>query len=132
MRENPVRIASLAISSAKRKMIAFTLSATVAGLAGALLAQTTQIVALETLSFDRSVSTLIMLVVGGLGSLIGGFLGAALFVWLRDILSALNPVYWMFWLGLILIGMMLSARGGLVGAVALLSRRIRAMIGTAT
>ncbi len=132
MRENPTRIASLAISSAKRKMIAFTVSATLAGFAGALLAQTTQIVALETLSFDRSVSTLIMLVVGGLGSLIGGFLGAALFVWLRDILSALNPVYWMFWLGLILIGMMLSARGGLVGGVALLSKRMRAMIGSAT
>lgn len=126
MRENSARIPALGISTARRKMIAFTISATVAGLAGALLAQTTQVVALETLSFERSVSTLIILIVGGLGSLIGGFVGAAAFTWLRDVLSALNPVYWMFWLGLVLIAMVLVARGGIMGgldaAARLLSR----------
>ncbi|MFT4095997.1 MAG: branched-chain amino acid ABC transporter permease [Rhodoblastus sp.] len=127
LRENALRIPALGISVRRRKMIAFTISATVAGLAGALLAQTTQIVALETLSFERSVSTLIILIVGGLGSLIGGFIGAAAFTWLRDVLSALNPVYWMFWLGLVLIAMVLVARGGIMGALdaigRLLSRR---------
>ncbi|MFO1115407.1 MAG: branched-chain amino acid ABC transporter permease [Beijerinckiaceae bacterium] len=127
MRENSARIPALGISTRSRKMIAFTISATVAGLAGALLAQTTQVVALEALSFERSVSTLIILIVGGLGSLIGGFLGAAAFTWLRDVLSALNPVYWMFWLGLVLIAMVLVARGGIMGgleaASRLLSRR---------
>jgi branched-chain amino acid transport system permease protein len=117
MRENATRIPALGISTTRRKMLAFTISATVAGFAGALLAQTVQVVALETLSFERSVSTLIMLIVGGLGSLIGGFIGAAAFVWLRDILSALNPVYWMFWLGLVLIGMVIVARGGIIGAI---------------
>lgn len=117
LRENPARIPALGISVRRRKMIAFTISATVAGLAGALLAQTTQIVALETLSFERSVSTLIILIVGGLGSLIGGFIGAAAFTWLRDVLSALNPVYWMFWLGLVLIAMVLVARGGIIGGL---------------
>ncbi len=127
MRENAARIPALGISISRRKMVAFTISATVAGLAGALLAQTTQVVALEALSFERSVSTLIILIVGGLGTLIGGFIGAAAFVWLRDVLSALNPVYWMFWLGLALIGMVLVSRGGLMGALdaagRLLSRR---------
>lgn len=127
MRENAARIPALGISAARRKMIAFTISATVAGLAGALLAQTTQVVALEALSFERSVSTLIILIVGGLGSLIGGFVGAAAFTWLRDVLSALNPVYWMFWLGLVLIAMVLVARGGIMGgldaAARLLSHR---------
>lgn len=123
MRENAVRVPALGISTKRRKMIAFTISATVAGLAGALLAQTTQVVALEALSFERSVSTLIILIVGGLGSLIGGFLGAAAFIWLHDILSALNPVYWMFWLGLVLIAVVLVARGGLMGGIDALRRQ---------
>ncbi|WP_249140355.1 MULTISPECIES: branched-chain amino acid ABC transporter permease [Bradyrhizobium] len=121
MRENHDRIPMLGVSTARRKMIAFTISATIAGMAGALLAQTTQIVALETLSFERSVAALIMLIVGGIGTLIGGFIGAAAFIWARDVLSALNPVYWMFWLGLILIALVLTARGGLVGALAVVA-----------
>ena len=120
IRENHDRVPMLGVSTARRKMIAFTISATIAGMAGALLAQTTQIVALETLSFERSVAALIMLIVGGLGTLIGGFIGAAAFIWARDVLSALNPVYWMFWLGIILIALVLTARGGLVGALTML------------
>jgi branched-chain amino acid transport system permease protein len=123
-RENHDRVPMLGVSTAHRKMIAFTISATIAGMAGALLAQTTQIVALETLSFERSVSALVMLIVGGLGTLIGGFIGAAAFIWARDALSALHPVYWMFWLGLVLIALVLTTRGGLVGALNLLANRL--------
>ena len=65
MRENASRIAAIGISASRRKLMAFTTSAVIAGIAGALLAQITQVVALETLSFDRSVSTLIILIVGG-------------------------------------------------------------------
>ena len=121
IRENHDRVPMLGVSAVHRKMIAFTISATIAGMAGALLAQTTQIVALETLSFERSIATLVMLIVGGLGTLIGGFIGAAAFIWARDVLSALHPVYWMFWLGLVLIALVLTARGGLVGALTLLT-----------
>lgn len=117
IRENLQRVPTLGISVARRKMIAFTIAATLAGFAGALLAQTTQVVALETLSFERSVSTLIILVVGGLGTLIGGFIGAAAFIWTHDVLSTLDPVYWMFWLGLILVVVVLAARGGLMGGL---------------
>lgn len=124
IRENHDRVPMLGVSTAHRKMIAFTISATIAGAAGALLAQTTQIVALESLSFERSVSALVMLIVGGLGTLIGGFVGAAAFIWVRDALSALHPVYWMFWLGLVLIAVVLTARGGLVGALNLLADRL--------
>ena len=113
LRENSQRIPALGISPARRKIIVFAMSAAIAGFAGALLAQTMQVVALETLSFERSVSGLVMLIVGGLGTLVGGFIGAAVFILLRDILSAMNPVYWMFWLGLVLIAVVLLARGGL-------------------
>lgn len=125
LRENPLRIPALGISPVRRKVIAFTVSAAIAGLAGALLAQTTQVVALETLSFERSVATLIMLIVGGLGTLIGGFIGAAAFIWTRDMLATLNPVYWMFWLGLVLIAVVLVARGGLVGGIRDIGERLR-------
>jgi len=124
IRENASRIPALGISIARRKMIAFTVAATIAGIAGGLLAQATQVVALETLSFERSVTTLIMLIAGGVGTLIGGFLGAALFVFARDALSALSPVYWMFWLGLILMAIVLAGRGGLVGALNAIASRL--------
>jgi branched-chain amino acid transport system permease protein len=119
IRENSVRVAALGISTRRSKVLAFTVSAAMAGIAGGLLAQTTQIVALESLSFERSVAALIMLIVGGVGSLIGGFLGAAVFLYTRDLLSSLSPVYWMFWLGLILMTIVLVGRGGLVGAIRL-------------
>lgn len=125
LRENSQRIPALGISPARRKIIVFAMSAAIAGFAGALLAQTMQIVALETLSFERSVSGLVMLIVGGLGTLIGGFIGAAVFILLRDILSAMNPVYWMFWLGLVLIAVVLLARGGLARGVAALAGTFR-------
>lgn len=123
LRENSQRIPVLGISPARRKIIVFATSATMAGLAGALLAQTMQVVALEALSFERSASGLVMLIVGGLGTLIGGFIGAAAFIVLRDILSAINPVYWMFWLGLVLIAVVLLARGGLTRGISILIRR---------
>lgn len=123
IRENEQRIAMIGVSTARRKMIAFTISASIAGIAGALLAQTTQIVALETLSFERSVSCLIILIAGGIGTLIGGFVGAAAFIWARDILSTLNPVYWMFWLGLVLIALVSLATGGILGVLGQLTGR---------
>lgn len=124
IRENQQRSAMIGVSTARRKMIAFTASATIAGIAGALLAQTTQIVALEALSFERSVSCLIILIVGGLGTLIGGFIGAAAYITARDVLSTLNPVYWMFWLGLVLIALVSVASGGIVGGLRELAKRI--------
>jgi branched-chain amino acid transport system permease protein len=122
IRENQERMAMLGVSTVRRKMIAFTISGTIAGVAGALIAQTTQIVALETLSLEKSVSVLVMLIVGGLGTLIGGFIGAAAFIWVKDALSVINPVYWVFWLGLILIANVSIAPTGLIGAINKLSR----------
>jgi branched-chain amino acid transport system permease protein len=131
IRENARRIPALGISVERRKMLAFLMAAAIAGVAGGLLAQTTQVVALETLSFDRSISTLIMLVVGGIGTLIGGFVGAAVFVYARDVLSSLSPVYWMFWLGLLLMALVLVGRGGVVGILRRAAGRIRSHRGSA-
>jgi len=69
------------------------------------------------LSFDRSAAVLIIVMLGGLGTLIGGFIGAAVYTIAQDRLSSLSPVYWNFWIGLMLVLFVLFARGGIVGAL---------------
>jgi len=115
IRENPRRVPALGISVRHQVMAAFTLSAGVAGVAGALLTQTSQFVALEVLSFDRSSAVLIMVIFGGAGTLIGPLIGAAVYMVAHDVLSSINPTYWYFWLGLMLAGIVLVGRGGLMG-----------------
>lgn len=124
IRENIRRVPALGISVHRRVVASFTISAAFAGVAGALLAQTTQSVSLEVLSFERSVSALIMLAMGGMGSLIGGMLGAAVYTVTRDILANLNPIYWNFWLGLILVAAVLLGTGGLVGGLNRVRNRV--------
>src|SRR6266567_4124689 len=89
----------------------------IAGIAGALLAQTTQFVGIDTLGFPRSAELMIMLVLGGTGYLYGALIGATVFMLLQDFLSNLSAVYWQFWLGLLLIVIVLFARGGLMGGI---------------
>ena len=117
VREGERRMPALGISVPRTLVIAYTLGAAIAGIAGALLAQTTQFVGLEVLGFPRSAETLIMLVLGGAGHLYGGIVGAALFMILQDQLSSLSAVYWQFWLGLLLVIIVLFARGGVLGAL---------------
>ena len=62
----------------------YTIAAAMAGAAGAVIAQTTQTVSLEALSFERSADVLVMLVLGGAGRLYGGLVGAAIFMVARD------------------------------------------------
>jgi branched-chain amino acid transport system permease protein len=124
IRENVRRVPALGISVRLQLMMAFTISAAVAGVAGALLAETTQYVALEVLGFDRSISALIMLVLGGIGNLVGGMVGAMVFIVARDQLAAINPVYWNFWLGLILCVVVMSGAGGIVGFLRRLADRL--------
>jgi branched-chain amino acid transport system permease protein len=113
-------------ASVRRKLVAvYTVGAGIAGIAGALLAQTTQFVGIDVFGFQRSAELVIMLVLGGTGYLYGGPLGAAVFLILQDYLANLNPVYWQFWLGLLLVLLVLFARGGLMGALMALRRRWR-------
>jgi branched-chain amino acid transport system permease protein len=115
IRENPGRVQTIGISVRWRTVAAFTISAVLAGIAGALLAQTTQFVALEVLSFARSTTPLFMIILGGVGTLSGPLIGSALYIVSQDRLAALSPDYWYFWLGLMLIGIVLLGRGGVIG-----------------
>jgi len=111
IRENPARMAAIGVPVRSRLVAAFTLGAAIAGIAGALLAQTTQFVGLDTLGFQRSAEILIMLVLGGTGRLYGAIVGAAVFMLAQDFLAGVNPVYWQFWLGLLLVVFVFARRG---------------------
>src|SRR5690606_40611968 len=99
-----------------RRLIAvYTLGAGLAGIAGALLAQTTQFVGLDSLGFVRSADLLIILVLGGTGRLYGALIGALVFMIAQDQIANVNPVYWQFWIGLFLIIIVMVGRGGILG-----------------
>jgi len=125
IRENIRRVPALGIGVRGQVMLAFTIAAGMAGIAGALLAETTQFIALEVLGFDRNINVLIMLVLGGIGNLIGGMIGAVVFTVARDQLAAVDPVYWNFWMGLILAAIVLSGSGGIIGLLQRAERRWR-------
>jgi branched-chain amino acid transport system permease protein len=124
IREGERRMAAIG-ASVRRKLVAiYTVAAGIAGIAGALLAQTTQFVGIDVFGFQRSAELLIMLVLGGTGYLYGALVGAAVFMILQDYLANLNPVYWQFWLGLLLVLLVLFARGGIIGGLTALRQRL--------
>ena len=125
IREGPRRMPAIGSPVPRRLIAIFTVSAAMAGVAGALLAQTTQFVGLDSLGFPRSAELLIILVLGGVGRLYGAMIGAAVFMIAKDYLSGLNPVYWQFWIGMLLIVVVLFGRGGIMGRAEALWARLR-------
>ncbi len=124
IRESQRRMPAIGAPIRRRLATIYTVSAVVAGIAGALLTETTQFVGIDVVSFGRSSDLLMLLVLGGLGWLYGGMVGAALFLLSRDILSDLNPTYWQFWLGILLILLVFFARGGIHGILTAAYRRL--------
>ena len=94
-------------------------------MAGGLLAQTTSFASLDALSFQRSADGLLMLVLGGLGSLYGALLGAVAFTVAHHALSEASPVFWQFWLGIALVALALVGQGGLFGLARAAMARLR-------
>lgn len=131
IREGVNRMPALGASVDSRLRIAFTLSAGVAGIAGGLLAQTTQFVGVDSLSVPRAAEFLVMLVLGGTGRLYGALAGTAVFMIARDYLSDVDPVYWEFWMGLLLMAVVLFARGGIVGTLFSIAPSLKARFGRA-
>jgi branched-chain amino acid transport system permease protein len=124
IREGGRRMPAIGAPVAQRLRAVFTIAASVAGIAGALIAQTTQFVGIDTLAFSRSAELLIMLVLGGAGRLYGGLVGAAIFMIAQDYLSGIDPVYWQFWIGFFLVVIVLFAHGGILGGLEQLRARL--------
>jgi branched-chain amino acid transport system permease protein len=110
IKRNSTRAAMLGIAPNRRIVAIYTISAFYAGIAGALLTQTTSFVSPDVLAFHRSADVLLVLVLGGVGYLYGGIVGAVIFTLLRAWLSVVTPQYWMFWIGLILVVLVLLGR----------------------
>jgi branched-chain amino acid transport system permease protein len=115
IRENRLRMEAIGAPVYRRLVMVYTLSAVIAGFAGALLTQTNQVVGLNVLGFEPSGELIVMLVLGGVGRLYGAFLGPLVFLVAQDYLSKQFPEYWYFGIGLMLVLVVLFARGGLLG-----------------
>jgi branched-chain amino acid transport system permease protein len=126
LRENERRMRAIGCAVLRRKLAIFTLAAGLAGLAGGLFAQANAFVSLDVFSFARSGTVLIVLVLGGAGRLYGAFLGGSVLYLLEDHLAKISPEFWQFGIGLVLVLAVLFWRGGLLGLVDLVLRRLRA------
>jgi branched-chain amino acid transport system permease protein len=124
IRENPVRMRLSGNALLPHLTASLAISAGFAGMAGAVFTQTTAFVSLGVLSVDNSISVLVMLVLGGIGSLYGALIGAPLYMLLKHFTSQWSPFYWMFVIGGLLVFVVLAGQGGMVGLLARTSRRL--------
>jgi len=115
IKENERRMHAIGTPVARRLVVAYTIAAALAGISGALLTETTQFVSLDVLSFDKSAEVMLMVVLGGAGTLYGGIIGALFLIVAQYLLSGISPQYWQFWVGIAFIALVFLARGGLVG-----------------
>src|ERR1700748_1612806 len=113
IRNNPLRAAAIGIPVNRRLIAIYTLAAFYAGIAGALFTQTTALASLDVFAFDRSADLMLVLVIGGTGYLYGGLIGAIVFRLLQEVFSTITPQYWQFWIGLVLVVIVLVGRARL-------------------
>lgn len=114
IRDNRLRAMAIGVPVNARLVAIYTIAAGIAGAAGAAFTLTSGYVSMETLSFDRSADVMLMVVIGGIGWLYGGILGAIIFKVIQDVLSQITPQYWMFWIGLFLVVLVLVGRDRLL------------------
>jgi branched-chain amino acid transport system permease protein len=107
LKDNPLRAAAIGIPVNARLIAIYTVAAFYAGIAGALLTQTTQFASLSVLDFERSADVLLIVILGGVGYLYGGLIGAVLFKLGQDFIAGITPQYWQFWIGLVLVVLVL-------------------------
>jgi branched-chain amino acid transport system permease protein len=122
IKEDPIRIRSMGAYVFPVLLKMFVISGAVAGMGGALAAISTQVVGLDSVSFELSANALVMLVLGGLGTLYGALIGTVIFMGFEHVVSAINPFHWMTMVGALLIAVVLAAPGGLSGLIEKVSR----------
>ncbi|WP_230530933.1 branched-chain amino acid ABC transporter permease [Microvirga roseola] len=113
IKEDPIRIRAMGAFVFPVLLKMFVISGAVAGTGGALAAISTQVVGLDSVSFELSANALVMLVLGGLGTLYGALIGTVIFMGFEHVVSAINPFHWMTMVGALLIAVVLAAPGGL-------------------
>jgi ABC-type branched-subunit amino acid transport system permease subunit len=129
IRENILRMPAVGTPVRWRLVLAYSMSAAVAGVAGALLAQASLFVNQTFLSLERSAAVIIILILGGYGRLYGAFVGAIAYMALAHFLSKAYPTAWQLGLGALLVVIALFARNGVLGIGERLAARIGAQFG---
>jgi len=125
IRENVTRMHAIGTPVYGRLLQVYVISSAIAGISGALFAQSNAYVTLDVLSFARSGAVLIFLILGGSGRLYGAFVGTFLYLVLEDELAKLSPEFWEFGIGLVLVLVVLFFRHGVLGALEDLASRLR-------
>jgi branched-chain amino acid transport system permease protein len=131
IRENRRRMALLGAPVFGHLLRIYVIGGALAGLAGALSAQTTKFVSLNALSLDMSISAVVMLVVGGVGRLYGAVVGTVVYMVVQHVAAQWNPYHWMFVIGTLLVLIVMFARGGVLGLADDIIRRLRRQTGGA-
>ncbi|WP_274630548.1 branched-chain amino acid ABC transporter permease [Arvimicrobium flavum] len=116
-RQNETRLAAVGIAPFPVRLTAFVISAMITAVAGALFADLNRFVSPSMLSWHMSGELIVLIILGGVGRLFGPVAGAILYVLIEFMLGGLTE-HWQFFLGLILLGVVLFARGGIVGLLA--------------
>src|ERR1700760_2707354 len=128
IKNNPLRAAAIGIPVNRRLIVIYTVAAFYAGIAGALFTQTTQLASLDVFSFERSADLMLVLVIGGTGYLYGGLIGAVVFKMLQELFQIITPQYWLFWIGLVLVLIVLVGRTRIHAAALFMPNLILAQI----
>ncbi len=116
-RQNAARVEAVGIRPYRVRLVAFVISAALTGLAGALFADLNRFVSPAMFGWNISGEIMVLVILGGVARLFGPVAGAALFILLENVLGGISE-YWQVFLGLLLLGVVLFARGGLVGLIA--------------
>jgi branched-chain amino acid transport system permease protein len=116
-RQNAERVEAVGLAPFRLRLVAFVISGAVTGLAGALFADLNRFVSPTMFSWQTSGEIMIFVILGGVGRLFGPVAGAALFILLEHVLGGLSE-FWHIYLGLLLLLVVLFARGGMIGLVA--------------
>lgn len=114
LRQSEARVATMGLNPMRIKLLAFVLSGAITGLAGALFADLNRFVSPAMFSWQFSGELIVLIIIGGVGRLMGPVIGACVFVALEHFLGGLTD-FWHVYLGLILLGIVLFGRGGLLG-----------------
>lgn len=115
IRENRDRMNVIGAPVLRHLTVAYVIAAGVAGIAGAVLAQTNALVGLHVLALDITLDGLVIVVLGGIGTLYGALVGAPVYLLVKYFAQQWNPFYWMFVIGALLIIVVRFGRGGLLG-----------------
>ena len=123
--DSPQRMEAIGAPVYRRRVTAYTIGGAIAGVAGALTAQITQLVSLETFAFALSAEALIMLILGGTGRLYGAVIGTFVFMWVHHTAAANDPFNWLFVIGALVLAVVFFLPSGVISAPRALTRLLK-------